>query len=118
MADALLRHGNPTMVDYTPSGADVAAGAVIVVGEVPMVAHVDITDGTLDALATHGGIYLMTGDALIAAGTLVYWDDTAKKVTETASGNLAFGYTVNADIGADDETGLVRHEPDAAPAAA
>ena len=53
----------------------------------------------------------MTGDAAITIGKKVYWDDTAKKVTETASGNKVFGYTVDANITADDAKGRVMHDP-------
>lgn len=104
-------HGNPLMVDYTP-GAAVPAGTVVVTGDTPRVAHLDIAANTLGALAAEGGVYTMTGDAAIAADKRVYWDNTANKVTETASGNKVFGVTVTA-CAANNGTLAVRHDPSA-----
>ncbi len=109
--EAIFKHGSPLMVDHTPSGADVPGGEVVIVGVTPMIAHRDIADTELGALAVSGGVYEMTGDASLAAGVEVFWDDTAKKVTATASGNSHFGHTRNAEIGADDEKGFIVHDP-------
>ena len=93
-AELTFRSGDVQSVDYTPS-ADVAAGAVIVVGEIPMVAHVDIPEDTKGALAASGGVYRgATAGNLATPGALAYWDASAKKLTATTSGNKHFGYTV------------------------
>ena len=110
--DAQFSAGTPLMVDHTPSGAAVAAGTVVVTNDTPRVAHRDIADGALGALAGEGGVYLMTGDAAIAADKKVYWDAAAKKVTLTASTNKIFGVTVTACSG-NNATCLVRHDPSA-----
>ncbi|GAI99836.1 unnamed protein product [marine sediment metagenome] len=114
--EAIFKQGTPIMSDHTP-GADVPGGEVVVVGVTPMVAHRDVDNGELGALAVSGGIYEMTGDAAILAGVSVFWDDTAKKVTETASGNSHFGFTRNAEITGDTVKGWVIHDPKSVQAA-
>jgi len=111
MAQATFYQGEPTMIDYTPSGAAISAGEVKVVSNLPLVAHKDIADGYLGALAAFGGIYLMTGDAVISAGKRVWWKDSADKVSETADGNKHFGFTITA-CSADDATCYVLHMPE------
>lgn len=114
--EAQFLHGDPLMVDHTPSGA-VAAGEVVVVGNTPRVAHLDIAANTLGALAAGGGVYQMlcASGANVAAGKLVYWDNAANAFTETASGNLHFGFTVAAVTKA--TYGPVKHDPNGEPAA-
>ena len=73
---AKFRHGNPLMVDYTPSGA-VAAGDVVVIGSVPFVAHNAIAADKLGALAARGGVYRGVGTNGVTEGEEVFWDDTA-----------------------------------------
>jgi len=96
-------------VDYTPS-ADVAAGDVVVQGDLVGVAGRPIAANTLGALAV-GGVFDFpkatgTGKA-IAAGKKVYWDVTNKQATETSSGNTFLGKTVAA-VGDSDATVRVR----------
>ena len=88
---AQMRHGTPLMVDYTPS-SDVSAGEVVVVGELPLVAHDDIEADAKGSLAAGGGVYKVTADGSLSAGALVYWDDTNNKVTATTADNKAFGF--------------------------
>ena len=66
--EVTYRQGSPLFVDYTPSGAAVNAGQVVVVGELPCVAHAAIADGKKGALAAGGGVYKCTGDGALAAG--------------------------------------------------
>lgn len=113
MAEASFRHGDPVMCDYTPS-ADVSAGDVIVVGDVPVIAHTDIPKDTLGAVAVGGGVYQCIADGAISAGTKVYWDDTANKVTATATGNAHIGFVAPGSASsADGDPILVVHRPDA-----
>lgn len=111
MPDTVFYQGNPVMVDYT-AGADIALGEVVVTGDTPRIAHRAIANGALGALAVHGGIYRVTGDAAIAADKKVYWNNSAKKVTETASGNKMIGVTVSACSG-DGSTCYIFHNPGA-----
>lgn len=92
-------------VDYTP-GANVAAGDVVVQGELVGVAKLDIQTGKFGALAVTGIFDFpkatVTGNA-IAAGTLVYWDvaeQVAKADSETGA-NKEIGKTVKAAADAD-----------------
>ena len=95
MAQATLKHGNPLMVDHTPSSA-VSAGDVVVIDDVVAIAHLDTPANTLGALSYGPAVYTVTADAAIVAGSTVYWNDTNNKVTETSSGNKLFGKTVDA----------------------
>ena len=96
-------------VDYIP-GADVAAGDVVVQGELVGVAKLDIQTGKLGALAVTGlfDFPKATGaGTAIAAGTRVYWDEAEQvaKADSEAGANKEIGKTVKA--AADDDT-LVR----------
>jgi hypothetical protein len=56
----------------------------------------------------------MVGDGTLdLPGIRVHWDDTAKKVTVTASGNAHFGHTLP-DQGAtsDDDLMQIEHDPE------
>lgn len=114
-----FRSGHYTATDYTPSGADVSAGDVVVpTNGVPLVAHHDIADGALGALAISGGIYTApkaTGTAWVP-GTRLYWD-AADGELNTDDANPHFGFAAEAAASGDDE-GIVEHRPDGlAPAA-
>lgn len=98
MADALLRNGDPTFIDYTPSGGNVAAGDVVLFGNTAgltcVVAHEPITNNTAGAVACGGGIYDVVMLSNIAAGGKAYWDDTNNKLTSTSTNNALFGFVV------------------------
>lgn len=99
MADTTFRHGEPLMVDYTPSSGDVAEGAVILVGNLTGwtvgIAHRPITNNALGALAAGGGVYDVINLNNAANGAKVYWDNSAKKVTTTSTNNATFGFIVD-----------------------
>jgi len=96
-------------IDYTPA-TDVAAGDVVVQGELIGVAKVPIPADKLGALAVTGVFDLPkatgTGEA-IGAGANVYWDEANQQATTTATGNKLIGKTVAA-AGDDDTTVRVR----------
>jgi predicted RecA/RadA family phage recombinase len=74
-------------IDYTPA-ADVAAGDVIVQGELVGVAKKDIKAHVLGALAVEGVFDFPKatgGGSAITAGSEVYWDDTADQATTNAN---------------------------------
>lgn len=86
-----FRSGDPIMANHTPSAA-IVAGTVLVVGIEVRIAHNDIAANTLGALACGDGLYMVDKDAsTIADGAILYWDDTAKKVTTTVGSNKKFG---------------------------
>lgn len=76
-------------IDYTP-GSDVAAGAVVVQGELVGVAARDIKANKLGALAVFGVFEFPKqtgGSTAIAAGALCYWDaGNSRATTNAASG--------------------------------
>ncbi len=95
MAQSIFVHEGES-IDYTP-GADIAAGDVVVQGELVGVAKLDIKANKLGAL-TVGGVFdfaKATGVAF-TAGALLYWDDTANTATTTAGGNKLIGKVVRA----------------------
>ena len=112
MAEATFYHGNPVYVDHTPTSA-VAAGEVIVIGDQPFVAHVDIAADRKGALGSTDGVYILTADGAIGKGVKVYWDNAAKKATLTAAGNKQFGFvTADSSAAGDGDVIKVRHQPD------
>ncbi|MBZ0172652.1 MAG: DUF2190 family protein [Phycisphaerales bacterium] len=87
-----------TSIDYTP-GADVAAGAVVVQGELVGVAVRAIPANTLGALAVEGVLDFPKatgGGTAITVGAQLYWDDTNDVATTSdgAGANKAIGKAV------------------------
>lgn len=91
-------------IPHTPSGA-VAAGDVVVVGDIVGVAPVAIAANTLGTLAV-SGIHIFPkatgGGTGIAAGAVVYWNTSTSKAQTTASTFKRIGKTVA--ISADGDT--------------
>lgn len=83
-------------IDYTP-GSDVAAGDVVVLGSLVGIATRSIPANTMGALAISGvfRIAKLSTD-VVTAGAVLYWDNTNKRVTLTASGNTRIGLAVAA----------------------
>jgi predicted RecA/RadA family phage recombinase len=104
MALAVFSHdGNA--VDYTP-GSDVAAGDVVVQGDLVGVARTPLAANAPGSLAVTGVFDLpkATGaSTAIAAGTKVYWDATEKKAKadDESGANKLLGKTVAAATDAD-----------------
>lgn len=96
MAEATFRHGDPIFVDYTPSSGNVSAGQVVLIGNTAGltcgIAHRDITNSTLGAVAVGHGVYDVTNLNNAADGAKVYWDDSNNKVTTTSTNNALFGF--------------------------
>jgi hypothetical protein len=121
MADTTYRHGNPVMIDYTPSGGNVAVGQVVLIGSVTantagtgalaMIAHRPITNNTLGALAGGGGVYDVVNLNNAANGAKVYWEDTNNKVTTVSTNNALFGFIVTNGGGGANSTARALHKP-------
>lgn len=80
-------------INYTPETA-VAAGDVLVIGDLLGIARTAILAGQLGSLAIEGVFRVpkATGaDTAIPAGAKVYWDATNKVATETATNNKRLG---------------------------
>ncbi|MFG0243633.1 MAG: DUF2190 family protein [Phycisphaerales bacterium JB054] len=87
-----------TSIDYTP-GADVAAGAVVVQGDLVGVAVRAIPANTLGALAVEGVFDFPKatgGGTAISAGAQVYWAAISQQATTSDGGgtNKAIGKAV------------------------
>jgi len=83
-------------IDHTPSG-DIAAGDVVVQGDLIGVACRPIDANTLGALAVTGVFdFAKATNVAYTVGTILYWDDTNNIVTATATGNKQIGKVVRA----------------------
>ena len=102
-------HGSPRMVDHRPE-TDVAAGEVVLVGDTPHVAHLDIPAGKLGALGAGDGVYELIATGAIAAGKKVYVTPGGQ-ASPTASGNKLFGKSLPDSSAAAGEPIHVRHAP-------
>lgn len=90
-------------VDYTPVAA-VAAGDVVVQGELVGVTKLPIEAGRLGALAVAGVFDFAkstAGGSALAAGANAYWDNTNKVATATVGSNKLIGKVVRAAADAD-----------------
>jgi predicted RecA/RadA family phage recombinase len=88
-------------IDYTP-GSAVAAGDVVVQGDLVGVTKRAIAANALGALAVDGVFdFAKNGGVSYTVGTILYWDDTNNVVTTTASGNKQIGKVVRAAASAD-----------------
>ncbi len=98
------------VIDYTPASADVAAGQVVEIGTIPMIAPVAIKQNTKGALAK-GGIWRCPHDAVgKTAGDAIYWNATGTPIkggagtgaaTKTHGSNNLMG--IVAEDAADDD---------------
>lgn len=85
-------------IDYTPA-ADVAAGDVVVLGDLVGIAKLDIAAGKLGALHVTGVYDVPKASGAgtgIASGVSVYWDAAAKQATASAGSRPLLGVTVAA----------------------
>ena len=102
--EATLRHGDPSFADFTPAAGNVAAGQVVLLGNLTGlglgIAHQDIVNNTLGSLAVGGGVYDVVMLTNLAPWSLVYWDDTNNKVVSTSTNNAVFGVLLTGNTGA------------------
>jgi predicted RecA/RadA family phage recombinase len=88
-------------MNYTP-GAAVLSGVMVLVGTKVGVAIADIAANTTGALRMTGVInYTKLTTDVVAQGAALYWDNTSKRLTTTASGNTYAGYAFAAATGTD-----------------
>ena len=83
-------------VDFTPD-VNVAAGSVIVQGDLIGITKHDIKAGSLGSVSVEG-VFDVAKDpaATIAAGAKVYWDATASQAVTVATGNKQLGKAIAA----------------------
>jgi predicted RecA/RadA family phage recombinase len=108
MQAVYFQEGNS--IDYTPN-ADVAAGSVVLLGNIPGIANRDIPANTLGALQVSEGVFKVVKDASVfAQGDPVYWNPTGDPTggtagsgccTSTATGTYLMGYATAAALTGD-----------------
>lgn len=115
MADATFRHGEPRMIDYTPAAGDITAGDVVLLGNLTGltcgIAHSDIANTKLGALAAGGGVYDVVNLNNAATYARVYWDASTNKVTTVSTNMAMFGFIVDDGGGGANSTCRVLHHP-------
>ena len=90
MTAEYIQEGNN--LDYTNSAETaVAAGTLIVMGEICGIAACTIQPGETGVISTTGVWSMPKDDAAITAGAKVYYDDDAGEVTATAGSNTLVG---------------------------
>ncbi len=110
MAMTTFKNGNPLMVDYTPSGGNVASGDIVIIANATAnsttgaaglvgIAHHAITNNTLGALAISGAIYSILNINNAATGAIVYFDGTNRATTVTNSNCLLGKIVANGAAG-------------------
>jgi predicted RecA/RadA family phage recombinase len=96
-------------IDITAPAA-LTAGQGLLLGDIFGVVAADAASGAPAVLNTEGVFTLRKATGTINAGVRVYWDDTAKRVTTTATSNRCIGWHVGlaANAGADNTDILVK----------
>ena len=85
-----------------PYAGGVTAGQGVLVGALFGVAAVDGAQNAIIEAATQGVFDLTKEPALaITAGARVFWDNTNRRVTTTATGNFSIGIATAAALAAD-----------------
>lgn len=80
-----------------PAPYNVSSGGGALVGSIFGVAAGDALSGASVDLATTGVFTLPKVDALaVSIGDVIYWDNSAKNVNKTSSGNTKIGVAVTA----------------------
>lgn len=106
MATATVSQTGGELVSYTP-GSAVAAGDVILIGNVVGVAPRDIAASTLGVLLIANAVVKFPktagSGAAIAVGVQLYWDAGNEVATATASTHKKLGVSILAATDADTE---------------
>lgn len=113
--EATFRHGNPVMIDYTPSDGNKSAGEVVLLGNTTGltcgVVHKDIANTIKGAIAAGGGVYECVNLDNAANYAKVWWDNSANKVTTTSTNNALFGFVVGRGAAGANTACDVLHHP-------
>jgi len=105
-----VQDGNTVTV---PAPANVVSGQGVRVGDIFGVAMHDASSGALLELRVTGIVRLRKATGTINPWVRVFWDNTAQRVTTTATGNLCIGYHADtaANTGGDNTDILVLLRP-------
>jgi len=88
-------------LNYTPSGADVASGDLVIIGTIAGVAKTDIADGKTGAAHICGVFSIAKASGAVTQGEKLYWNSTNSNVTTSASGNTLIGVAAAAAASGD-----------------
>ena len=96
MANNYVQEGD--VIDYAnASGSTITSGTPVLIGARLGVALADIANGATGSVQVEGVFTVpKLGTDVVAAGALLYWDNTNKRLTTTASGNTLSGFAVAA----------------------
>jgi hypothetical protein len=115
MAEATKRWGDPRRIKYTPTGGNVAAGQVVLLGNLAGlacgIATQPIENNLEGWLEVGGGVYDVVMLSNLANYALAYWDDANNKLTSTSTNNAVFGTVVGGGGGGANATVQVLHDP-------
>lgn len=98
-------------IDFTAPAGGVVSGRPVVLGSLIGISSVTADEGKQASMETEGVFELSKVSAQAwVVGAKIYWDDTAKKVTTTATDNTLIGVSV--EVAANpSSTGLVKLGP-------
>jgi len=96
MAKNYVQEGD--VIDYVnASGSTITSGTAVLIGARLGVALADIANGATGSVQVEGVFTVpKLGTDVVAAGALLYWDNTNKRLTTTASSNTLSGFAVAA----------------------
>ena len=96
MAKNYVQEGD--VIDYAnASGSTITSGTPVLIGARLGVALADIANGATGSVQVEGVFTIAKlGTDNVAAGALLYCDNTNKRLTATASGNTLAGFAVAA----------------------
>ncbi len=97
-------------IDYRPTEV-VAAGDVVVQGDLVGIAKLDIEPGALGAVAVAGVYDVAKESGEINTGSLVYWNVDGKVATTSATGNPYLGKCVTGAEDSDDTVRILLNAP-------
>jgi len=101
MSTNQVQRGN--IIDFTAPSGGVVSGAPVLIGGVLAVPMTTVAQ-TLAFAGAVCGVFEIAKEATTAAfteGEAVYWDDTAKRMDESASGRYEVGFAVASAINTD-----------------
>ena len=98
MTTKYVQPGN--VIDYVNGGSARTAGQIILMGTRIGVCLDAIAANTTGAVQVLGvfTIAKLAADDMSTQGTVVYWDNTNKRITTTSSGNTKVGVIVGAKL--------------------
>jgi predicted RecA/RadA family phage recombinase len=111
MADNYIQEGNVLTVT-APSGG-LVSGQAVLIGSLFGVACTDIAEAADGELSVRGVYAITKATVAWSQGDKVYWDNSAKKVTNVSTSNTLIGIGTE-DVVSGDATGNVRINPTAA----